>query len=488
MPSPIKLTHLARKLGPDGEPLLGPPHPKQMQVLWELLKPPHFQKGVGDDDRVVRRVNLCCGWGFGKTQVAIDAAQAFLDWCPGMNVLFTEPDVGLMNTFLEMWESTIPGELYKRYGDPRRVIVWKRTGNKMWYDHRNFRGSLTQTIKHFQGKTIALHIDDETSTDCSLELMNSISVRIRQPGVPVLARLTTTTPRMGDYVELLAQPDSVTITGTSYDNPYLPKSLIAQQRASMSRAQARRDIDGELVALEDQLWPDVDLVNSWPIGNVDDMHPRFNPAYPWYLGSDMGSATGAYVVVQPVTNGMGNGQPRWVIVSDLCPQSSGNVRDAFTKLRERFGVPAGVVSGIGMNTRADTDGATPAFFVGKVWNNQVDIMVANEDHISKHIQYENLSALFCAADGTRRLTIARDMLRDQHDPLKAQLDRDSHRGVVEMIQQDVWPADANVSSRMYLPKGPKIRVSHIRDALLELGVMVMSPPEWIQLRCDRKRS
>jgi hypothetical protein len=217
---------------------------------------------------------------------------------------------------------------------------------------------------------------------------------------------------------------------------------------------------------------------------VDDMHPRFNPAYPWYLGSDMGSATGAYVVVQPVTNGMGNGQRRWVIVSDLCPQSSGNVRDAFTKLRERFGVPAGVVSGIGMNTRADTDGATPAFFVSKIWNNTVDIMVADEDHISKHIQYENLSALFCAADGTRRLTIARDMIEK-----RAQIDKDSHRGVVEMIQQDVWPEATDIkSSRMYLPKGPKIRISHIRDALLELGVMVMSPPEWVQLRYDRKRS
>lgn len=469
--SSIELTRISRKRGPDGKPELDYPYPKQQQVLWHLFKPPYNNK--------VRRVNLCCGWGFGKTQVAIDAAQAFLDMCPNNNGLFTEPDVSLMNLFLDMWEKTIPPELYTIRRQDRK-ITWNRTGSWLRYDHRNLKGSLQQTIKHFQGWTYAFHIDDETSTDCSLELLNAIENRIRQPGAPILARLTVSTPRVGEYAELLSLPDSVTITGRSEDNPYIPLELRQQQRASMSRAQARRDMDGELVALEDQLWPDVDLLNSWPIGNVDDQHPRFNPSFPWYLGCDMGSATGAYVVVQPVPNGVGRGEPRWVIVSDFCPQSSGDVKRAFHKLRLEFGTPAGIASGIGMGTRSDTDGATPAFFIAKTWGGPVDLFICDEDHASKHVQYDTLSALFRASDGTRRLTVARDMV----DKV-AQLDKDSRRGVIEMIQQDVWSADPSVSSRMYLPKGPKIRISHIRDSLLALATEVLEPPEWAQGRHDR---
>lgn len=465
----LPISHLARRTI-NGQPVVNAPYPKQADVLYEIFRPPYTGK--------VRRINLCCGWGFGKTTVAIDAAQALLDLCPNNNGLFTEPDVSLMNNFLDMWENMIPAACYEIHrGD--RVIVWKRTRSKLYYDHRNMKGSLAMTIRHFQGRNYAWHIDDETSTECNLRLLNAIEARIRQPGAPILVRLTTTTPRVGEYAELLALPDSVTITGRSEDNPYITREKLDQLRATMSRAQARRDLDGELVALEDQLWADVDLLRSWPLGNVDDNHPRFNPSFPWYLFCDIGSATGAYMVVQPIPNGVAIGEPRWVIVSDLCPQSSGDVKSAFRKLRQEFGTPAGVVSGVGMGTRADTDGATPAFFVAKTWGNGVDLYIADEDHASKHIQYEVAQSLFYASDGTRRLTVARDMVDK-----KAQLDKDSRRGIVEMIQQDVWPSDQTISSKMYLPKGPKIRVSHIRDALLMGAVEVMLPPQWQQARHD----
>lgn len=464
-------THIYRARNPDGTPVLDPPYPKQREVLWEIFKPPHF---TGKP----RYINLCCGWGFGKTQLAIDAAQALLDLCPKNDGLFTSCDPGNMETAIHMWETTVPPELYK-YVKGEHKVIWLRTGSQLFFDHRNTRGSLAQTLRHFQGKTVAWHIDDEASTECSMTLLNQIDARVRQPGAPILVRLTTSTPRMGEYVELLNQEGSITLHGRTEDNPYLPAEKVAYQRSILSRAQARRDMDGELVALEDQLWPDVDLTHSWPVGNVDDNHPRFNPSYPWFLFCDFGSATGAYAVVQPVTNGIGLGQPRWVIVSDLCPQSSGNVKDAFLKLRAQFGNPAGVAGGIGINQRADTDGATPAFFVAKTWNDYVNIYSAPEDHVSNQIQYETLSALFCAGDGTRRLTIARDMV-DQ----KAQLDKDSKRGVIEMVQQDTWPDDIVMASKMYLPKGPKIRISHIRDALLQGAVTIMAPPEWQKLRHD----
>lgn len=454
----------------DGKPVIGAPHPKQLAVLHEIFKPPYTRK--------VRRVNLCCGWGFGKTQVAIDAAQLLLGLGPEMHGLFTEPDVSLMNLFLSTWRDIVPPQLY-RISSRDRIITWLPTGATLRYDHRNFKGSLEQTIMHFQGWNYAFHIDDETSTACSNKLLMAIEARVRLPRAPILVRLTTTTPRVGEYADLLAMPDSVTIHGKTEDNPHLSRENIAQKRASMSRAQARRDLDGELVALEDQLWQTVDLTQSYPLGNVDDYHPRFNAAYPWYLMCDMGSATGAYVVVQRIDGGYRNGEPRWVIVADFCPQSSADVRRVFIRLKDEFGTPAGISAGQDANTRANTDGATPAYFASKVWGN-VPLYISKENNYDKHITYDLTTRLFCASDGGRRLTVARDLL-----DRKSCLDPDSKRGIVEMIQQDIWLPEEDRRAGEYLPKGSKIRVSHVRDALLMGASTIMRPPEWAKDVEDR---
>lgn len=451
----------------NGKPVLGPPFPRQIEVLHAILKGPHT--------RALRRVNLCCGWGFGKTTVGIDAAQLLLQL--GIDGVFLEPNVNLMETvFLSRWEDTIPEDLYS-LNRGRKIITWLPTGAKMLYHHRGITASLEQTLQKLQGWTLGFYIDDEASSSCSMKVHQSLGARIRSPKAPLLTRLTLSTPRMGEYADLINERDSINIFGKSEDNPYLDRERLADMRAHMSRAQAKRDMDGELVALEDMIWHMVDLDHSWPKGSVDDFHPRFNPAMPWWLFSDLGSATGADVVVQMVEHGIERGIPRWVIVADLCPQSDASIKTRWGKLADLFGVPAGIVAGRDVNTRSLTDGATAAYFAQKLWGS-VRVIPADETNASKQRYHEIATYMFDPPTEARQLTIARDLIPDEDGRAPGALDKDSKRGIVEMIKQDIWVDEDQRSEAHYLPKGRKIRVSHVRDALLNGAGKIMRPERW----------
>jgi len=463
----VKLvSNIYRRLDLDGKPIIGPPYPKQLEVLRELFREPYNGE--------LRKLHLSCGWGFGKTYLGIDIAQALLDLGPNSNGWFIEPTAQMMyGHFLGTWQRTVPPELYT-HNKERRTITWLRTGSTLRYEHRNTTGSLQHTLDKFQGHNIAWYIDDEAATGCHPEVHRCLRGRVRQPQAPLYAIVTLSTPRMGPYADLINESGSVVIRGRTEDNPFLSPQIVADMRASMSRAQAARDMDGELIALEDQIWDMVDLEHPWPVGNVDYNHPRFNSNLPWYLGIDIGSSTGAYVVVQPVPDGIRRGEPRWVIVADYCPQANADVRRAFRRLREEFGVPAGVVAGADINTRASTDGATVSYFVRKIFGN-VRIMIADEHVTPRHTAYDLTNYLFRSADGTRRLTVASSLVDGDRPGV---LDKDSKRGIVEMVQQDIWPPIEEVRQGQYLPKGQKIRVSHIRDALLNVASEAIRPPTW----------
>lgn len=442
------------------------PAPKHREVIHQIIKPPYI-KGER------RRINVCCGWGFGKTTLGIDIAQVLLQL--GMSGIFLEPNNNLMKAlFLQRWMEMIPPELYKLQQGDIKQITWLPTGAKLHYGHRAVTGRQEFVEWKFQGQTYSFYIDDEASTGCNARVHNALSGRLRDPHAPFLARITLSTPRMGPYADLINEPGSVTIYGKSEDNPYVSPEIFAEMRKSLTRAQARRDMDGELIALEDQIWQMCDLTNSWPQGNVDDMHPRFDPNYPWFLFSDLGTATGADLIVQRIDRGFNYEEPRWVAVADFCPQSDASIRRRYQKLRMLYPTPpAAIVAGRDFNTRAATDGATPAYFARKTWGN-VRIIPTDESVYSKQVQLDAAQFLM-SHHGERRFTIARDLV--DRDP-SAALDPDSKRGIVEMVHQDVWLPEDDRRESDFLPKGRKIRVQHIRDAFLMGAHAVMKPPQW----------
>lgn len=453
-----------RNLNPDGTPVKSGPYLKQREIIKAVFEPPYTFEP--------RRINLMCGWGFGKTFLGVDLAQLMLQ-C-GLDGIFLEPNMFLMDTvFLKTWRELIPPEMYtirkKHWGG---VITWIRTGAKMVYTHRAITAGVEHTLNRFQGLTLSFYIDDEAATGCNYSIHTSLRARLRAK-VPFIRYITLSTPKMGEYTRIVEEKGSVMFRGRSEDNPHLPRAWLADLREHMSIAQQKRDLDGELVALEDMLWNMVDLENPWPLGNVDTQIQRFNPSLPWYLFSDFGSQTGSDVVVQRVTNGIGR-EPRWVIVADLCPAFDGSVRARWNKLKQAFVYPpAGIAAGMDLNTRGMTDGATPAYFAQKVWGN-IPILPVSEDRSSKQRYYDVASYMFCAPNGDRRLTVAQDLVNQEPTSV---LDVDSKRGILQMIQQDQWlPEDKRRESDV-LPKGREVRVSHVRDALLN-GTVQMMPPTW----------
>lgn len=448
-----------------GEPVKTGPYPKQAEILKAILEPPY--------DFVPRRINLMCGWGFGKSLLGIDAAQCMLQM--GLNGVFLEPNVILMETvFLSMWQELIPPELYKLQKKTGwGIITWLPTGAKLIYTHRAITASLEQTLNKLQGWTLSFYVDDEAATGCNYAVHTSLRARLRAR-TPFIRYITLSTPKMGEYGRIIEEDGSILFRGQSEDNPFIPREILADWRSHMSLAQQRRDLDGELVALEDMLWHMCDLEHSWPRGNVDDLHPRFNPGMPWWLCSDFGSATGSDVIIQQVPRSIGM-EPRWAIVADLCPAFDASVRRRWKKLQRSFGYPpSGIAAGRDVNTRGLTDGATAAYFAQKIWGS-VSIYPSNEDKGSKQRAYDMASYMFSAPNGDRRLTVARDLV-DQLST--AVLDPDSKRGILQMIQQDVWLPEDERNQTDYLPKGRKIRVSHVRDSLLMGTEQIMRPPTW----------
>jgi hypothetical protein len=388
--------------------------------------------------------------------------------------LFLEPDWKRVNrVFLKKWRKHVPKELYTiNKGEQCITFI---TGSKLYYGPRNITGSVESSEDSQLGQDTTFVIDDEAALKCNSMFYSNTLATVREPS-DFRFYLLLSTPRIGAFQDLVESGQQTLFTGTSYDNPYTPADYVDTMIANMSTLQVERDIYGRFMALDGRIWDDAildDTSDGWPASNRDDIHTEFDDQLPWYLFCDIGSATGAYAVVQPVDGTfLGRevfGGPRWVAVADYCPMSSANVRRAFRRLRVEFGIPAGIVAGADIDRESDTDGKTPAYFAQKIFGS-VPIYPCSERIYNKQNQADVMGWLFRDAAGKRRFTVARNFVS---------LDEDSKRGIREMIHQDVWLDESKRRACDVLPKNREVRVQHIRDALLMGAAMIMKPPTWL---------
>jgi hypothetical protein len=458
--------------GEDGD-YLTRPLGKYKEIFDYVLKP----------DPEVKSVDLCCGLGFGKTLIAIQIAALTLDSASGHVGMFLEPDWDrVKNVFLPMWEDIIPEELY-RHDVGKRRMTWLSTGSSMIYRPRVITGSVAQRRAKNRGIPTSFVIDDETAIGFDRQQQQNTYARIRLKAL-IRYYLTLSTPLVGPYGRFLRRGGNKIFTGRTKDNFYLhyeDPTYESRQRANMSEQQARRELDGELVALEGRIWKDViydrDSKNkdcAWPKGNRHDQWTKFRSNEPWWLAMDIGRATGAYTVIQQ-TQPEKNGRrlfrgPVWVAVADLCPKDDASAQRAFQLLDMHFGSPVAVVAGADLDTGASTDGETVAQVVDRVWGpGVVRIFTCDEHRVHKLTQFDCLNYLWCSSGNERRLTIARDFVS---------LDKESHRGVREMVQEDQWMEDDKKRVNEILPKNKEIIVQHIRDSLLMWAATIGFPPKW----------
>jgi len=445
---------------------LQPPVGKYLEIIRCAMEP---HKGV-------RQIDLCCGLGFGKTLLAIQIAVLKLDRSKGTKILFLEPDWDRVDSiFLEAWYEHVPPELY-RHEIGRHKIVWLPTGATLRYRPRVLTGSKSMAKDRRRGPEYTDVIDDETAIGFDRETTVNTLARVRAPG-DCLTYITLTTPKVGPYGRFLKRGGNIVFKARTADNHYLLErqpDYETNLRAAMSKEQARRELDAELVALEGRLWPHADLETAWPRGNRHDQWKQFRRGEPWWLFCDLGSATGAYLVVQKTNSKRGgrrlyeDDDNVWVAVADLCPMTEANASRSFQLLRQHFGTPVAVVGGKDLMTRGRVTGNTVARFVQTVWGN-VDIIDCDETVLSKQTQYDMASYLVCSTENRRRFTVAKDFVS---------LDEDSHRGIREMFEEDAWPPEDKRRPGDVLPKNKDITVQHIRDSFIMGAGAVMSTPEW----------
>jgi hypothetical protein len=421
----------------------------------------------------VKQVDLCCGLGFGKTVLAIQAAALTLNLDGNQRLLFLEPDWDRVNdTFLTTWQRVIPSDMYKIQVGKNLIHWWN--GSQLIFRPRVITGSRERIQDKFRGIEFTAVVDDETAIGFDYVQYLNTFARIRAPS-KIRYYFTLSTPKVGPYGRFINRGTNKLFTGRTADNHYLlarDPDYEKNLRLNMSADQARRELDGELIALEGRIWKTAMPNIPWPMGNRNDNHRSFDKKKPWWLFCDFGSSTGAYAVIQK-TDSVHNGREMfkgdvWVAVADLCPRDDASASRAFQKLKTEFGFPAGVVGGRDMNKRSDGGGDTVAYFAQQSWSN-VQIYPCDETTYNKQLQYDRLSYLMCSALGERRFTIAKDFIS---------LEPESHSGIREMIDEDAWPAEDKRRAGDFLPKNKDIRVQHVRDALLMGAVEVMAPPDW----------
>jgi hypothetical protein len=418
--------------------------------------------------KIVKRVHFVCGRGTGKTIGAVLLALRTCLQEPGITGLILSPTYqALRDIFLSEWERIVPPEIYV-YNKTEKIIT-VRTGREMsrllLRSRQVDRPEKAKDVH--RGITVGFVIDDEAAIGFDEELYVNVSGCIRAQTKHKYYACTTT-PRLGNkYYDVAHGPGHKIISASSRDNPWLPEGWVDDLMSQMSPAQARREIDGQWVALEGLIW-DTWSDEQWPMGNVHDH--TYNPDKPWFLFADLGVANGAYVVVQPVESlHMGHRVypgATWVAVAELTPEHDGSASRAFQRLKGQYGTPAAIVAGYDVNKRSDGDATKPMFFANQVFGSGIQVRAVADWHADKQTQYNRLLYLIKSATGERRFCVSKDL--QKLDPCG--------RGIMQLMQQDTWPDNAGKARGTFLPK--EGRLEHMRDALLYGAVELMSPPSF----------
>lgn len=446
---------------------IGPPFPKQQEIVDYLFRPSEH----------VKQVDVMCGLGFGKTTLCIDIACRLLSQESETNILFLEPDTKRMAlVFWVQWKKIVPPELYNiktLEGSSHKYVEWIN-GSCLYPAIRNITGSQTDVADSFRGIEFTHVLDDEAAIKFNHDQYKNTFNRIR--GISdIRFYLTVTTPKAGPYGRLIKSEGHVVFGGHTSDNVYLMArhpTYVDDMAKNMSRDEVRRELYGELIALEGRIFKEAlvsldDIDHRWPKGNVHYSQRTFRENKPYWLFCDLGSATGATVGVQRMEIPPEWGGYGFVAFADFCPQSDANASRMLQKWDEEYGAPASVVVGGDVETKDSVRGETAANIVSQIWG-PIPIYPCAERFTNKVLQYDRLTYLIRSSKKHRRFAIAKDFVS---------LDPDSKRGVIECLEEyEMRPVDKRPSHE-YLPKGSDQPLCHIADAMMMGSVMIMARPK-----------
>ena len=445
---------------------IGPPFPKQQEIIDYLFTPA----------LTVKKVDVMCGLGFGKTTLCIDIACRLLSLPTTTKTLFLEPDTKRMGlVFWQEWKAIVPKELYKiksLEGSNQKYIEWIN-GNCLYPAIRNITGNQEAVADSFRGIEFTHVLDDEAAIKFNFSQYKNTFNRIRGAS-DCRFYLTVTTPKAGPYGRLIKMPGHVVFGGHTQDNVYLMErhpTYVEDMSENMSRDEVRRELFGELIALEGRIFKEAlisldNIDHQWPRGNVHYGQTSFREGKPYWLFCDLGSATGATVGVQKMTIPPHWGGSGWVAFADFCPQSDASASRMLQRWDEEYGPPAGVVAGGDVQTKDTVRGETVANLVSQIWG-PIPIFPCAERATNKVLQHDRLTYLIRSSKNYRRFAIAKDFVS---------MDKDSRRGVIECLEEYEMRPPERRPSHEFLPKGSDQPLCHIADAMLMGAVMIMAKP------------
>jgi len=421
-----------------------PPHEKQLEFLEKFRRQ---QPGVA----VTHYVG---GRGSGKTLIA---CLALLESCTTFNVglphLWTSPTYpDCRDTFLRTWESLVPAELYTLNKNDMTIHIHNTGGSLVDIRSRQVTNGKREA---FRGPTYAGAVLDEPRQDSDNTAWSNIRATVRHPGAHQKWMITSSTPRMNWYYDLVVEGKAPAIYGSSYDNVYLDRDFIEGLAGDLSPQMAQQEIYAEWVSLSDRIWPNVNLDEEWPNGN---MHPHmWDPSLPFTLAGDIGLKS-AWLIIQHV-DGVD------VAVGEYTPGRQGT-EQTLNRIEEDYGIPSRVIVGSDWNTGSVQNGASHAlYFRSRGWANRVQPVPPGTIYARKDYQYTAANRLILNSRDERKFCISQHLR--SHDP-------EYKCGIRELFLRDTWP-DKVIRYGEFLPKDKTEKgtsaLEDIRDCFMYFCMM-----------------
>lgn len=420
------------------------PYPKQQEFL-------EADRG---DGRTVKRIHLIAGRGTGKTSIGIvDLVKESMVRNPGLPNLWIEPTYRhCLDVFYREFRKIVPSDLYT-FKKADMMVEWLN-GSTTDIRSRHADNAMREVNK---GPNYAACYNDEAAYKFDKVKYWDVDAAVRHPKANTLSHVCMTTPKMNEYYDLVHSPGHTQINAKSADNPHLPPGWVDERAALMDERRRQQELEGGWVSLTDNIWYNFSTA-PWPEGNI---HPHVhNYEMPYYLSFDIGVASSAWKIVQPVPG------PYTVYVqtAEFTPRRDGSVDRVLQRIKQEYGFPAVVIAGADLETRASTDGRTPSYFVRRHFGG-VNIRPISGWIADKEIQYNQACYALLSADGKRRFCVSKGL--KSHDP-------ETKRGIIEVMQRDSWPdiKPGSVKSSAFPKEGV---LEHMRDAFMYFVVGTMPP-------------
>jgi len=398
-------------------------YPKQAQFL-DLIK--RSQPGVAT-------THFVGGRGSSKTtSVVLGIFESGVTYNKGLPHLWTSPTYrDCMDTFVRTWQDIVPDELYTFNRNDMTIHIHDTGVPGTVVDVRS-RQVTNGKRESFRGPTYAVAVVDEPRQDPDKTAWNNIYATLRHPKAAQKWIVSSSTPRMNWYYDLVVDGGAPTIYATSYDNPFIDENWIDGLAGDLSPQMAQQEIYAEWVSLSDRIWPNVNLDEEWPRGNI---HPHmWDPSLPFTLAGDIGLKS-AWLIIQHV-DGID------VAVGEYTPGRQ-DTEQTLNRIEADYGIPSRVIVGSDWNTGSVVNGASHAlYFRSRGWANRVQPVPPGTIYARKDYQYTASNRLILNSREERKFCISQHLR--SHDP-------EYKCGIRELFLRDTWP-DKVMRSGEFLPK------------------------------------